>query len=105
MLALRQMYFSCFGLSSVETLFLFWMISVSVIALIVMGIDKASARLRKSRINENTFALLSLFGGFGGVILGGILFHHKTSKPRFWAPVLLSVVLWILVYYLVTVKV
>ena len=99
------MYFSYFGLSTIETLFLFWMVLISVVALVMMGIDKTSAKLRKSRIRERTFALISFFGGFGGVIVGGILFHHKTSKPRFWVPVFLSVIVWILLYLIVVVKV
>jgi uncharacterized membrane protein YsdA (DUF1294 family) len=92
--------FSYLGLSIDESLFLLWLLAISAISLMLMGIDKAAAKLRKSRIRENTFAILSLFGGFAGVILGGLLFHHKTSKPRFWSPVAAALVLWFALYFL-----
>jgi uncharacterized membrane protein YsdA (DUF1294 family) len=60
----------------------------------MMGFDKASARGRRARISENSFGLISLAGGFPGVILGGLIFHHKTSKPQFWIPVAAAVLIW-----------
>jgi uncharacterized membrane protein YsdA (DUF1294 family) len=71
-----------------------WIAVWSFLALIMMGIDKVGAKLRRSRIRERTFGVISLLGGFPGVFLGGILFHHKTSKPRFWIPVVVSLLLW-----------
>ncbi len=67
---------------------------VSLAALVMMGADKASAKLHRTRISENTFGLISLAGGFSGVILGGLVFHHKTSKPEFWLPVAVALFLW-----------
>lgn len=90
-----------FGLSGSYSLLIFlWTGTLSVISLILMGIDKASAKLRRTRISEKTFGVLSLLGGFLGVILGGIIFHHKTSKPRFWVPVVVAVLLWSGLIYL-----
>jgi uncharacterized membrane protein YsdA (DUF1294 family) len=60
-----------------------------------MGIDKSSSRHHRKRISEATFWLISFLGGFLGIILGGIFFHHKTSKPSFWLPVVGSAILWI----------
>ena len=71
-----------------------WIVVWSFLALIMMGIDKASAKLRRTRISERTFGVVSLLGGFPGVLLGGILFHHKTSKPHFWIPVVIALLLW-----------
>jgi uncharacterized membrane protein YsdA (DUF1294 family) len=73
---------------------LLWILGLSILALILMGVDKAAAKLRRSRIRESTFGLLSFLGGFPGVLLGGIVFHHKTSKPSFWIPVFGALVLW-----------
>jgi uncharacterized membrane protein YsdA (DUF1294 family) len=73
---------------------LFWGLVLSLVALVLMGVDKASAKMRKARVRESTFGAIALFGGFAGVILGGLIFHHKTSKPRFWLPVILALVLW-----------
>jgi len=57
---------------------------------------------RRSRISEKTLWLTALLGGFLGVFFGGLVFHHKTSKPEFWAPVAVSVVLWAVVAILLT---
>jgi uncharacterized membrane protein YsdA (DUF1294 family) len=84
--------FEPFGTYSL--IFLSWALLFSLAALIMMGVDKASAKLHKTRISENTFGLISLLGGFFGVIIGGLIFHHKTSKPEFWAPVAVAVLLW-----------
>jgi uncharacterized membrane protein YsdA (DUF1294 family) len=73
------------------------------LGLAAMAADKTSAKLGFDRISERTLALLALAGGFTGVILGGLFFHHKTSKPEFWVPVGLATILWgavLLVYYL-----
>lgn len=78
-----------------------YVLLLSGLSLVLMGVDKAAAKLHKSRVRENTFAILSLFGGFAGVILGGLLFHHKTSKPRFWTPVIVGLTLWLGFYLLV----
>jgi len=60
-----------------------------------MGIDKSSSRMHRNRISEATFWIISFLGGFPGIILGGIFFHHKTSKPSFWPPVVISAILWV----------
>lgn len=82
------------GISGTDFLILAWSLVLSIIALAMMGIDKVNAKLRRGRISENTFGVISLLGGFSGVILGGLIFHHKTSKPRFWIPVFVALFLW-----------
>ena len=68
---------------------------VTVLGLGAMGVDKLLAMGNRSRIRERTLWLVALIGGFVGVFLGGWLFHHKTSKVGFWAPVVVSAVLWV----------
>jgi uncharacterized membrane protein YsdA (DUF1294 family) len=60
-----------------------------------MVIDKVAAKGRSDRISERVFFVAALLGGFAGVILGGLLARHKTSKGRFWVPVGLSTMLWL----------
>jgi len=48
-----------------------------------MGFDKLSAKMGSERIPELRFALCSLAGGIGGIILGMIAFHHKVNKTSF----------------------
>ena len=55
----------------------------SFITFWTFGIDKALAVKKKRRISEKTLLTLSaLLGGPGGMI-GMLVFHHKTRKPRF----------------------
>jgi uncharacterized membrane protein YsdA (DUF1294 family) len=52
-------------------------------SLILMGFDKLSAKAKSERVPEMWFFLISLAGGFIGVVLGMLVFHHKTSKRSF----------------------
>ncbi|MDA4137144.1 MAG: DUF1294 domain-containing protein [Thaumarchaeota archaeon] len=73
-----------------------WFLVLGLLGLAAMGADKGMARLnRGDRISERSLWLIALAGGFLGIILGALLFHHKTSKGEFWPPVLLAVVLWV----------
>lgn len=46
------------------------------------------------RVSEKSLWLLAFAGGFWGIALGGILFHHKTHKFSFWIPVAIAVIVW-----------
>jgi uncharacterized membrane protein YsdA (DUF1294 family) len=68
---------------------------VSLFGFSAMGIDKTLAAVGgRSRISERTLWLAALLGGFLGILVGGYVFHHKTSKTEFWGPVLVSAALW-----------
>lgn len=71
-----------------------WVALVSLFGFVAMGIDKLAAGGRRSRIRERTFWLVAILGGFPGIFIAGYLFHHKTSKAGFWAPVIVSAILW-----------
>ena len=77
----------------------YWILLATLIALIFMGIDKLAARFGKRRISEAFLWVLSLIGGFPGIILGALMFHHKSSKKSFWVPVAIAIVLWIAIFY------
>jgi uncharacterized membrane protein YsdA (DUF1294 family) len=79
-----------------------WLLVIGATGFAAMGVDKAMARSnRGERISEKTLWLTALAGGFAGIIIGGLAFHHKTSKGTFWPPVILSVVLWTAFLWLV----
>jgi uncharacterized membrane protein YsdA (DUF1294 family) len=59
-----------------------------------MGVDKLLAVGHYTRVSERNLWLVALVGGFVGVLLGGVVFHHKTSKTGFWGPVLVAAILW-----------
>lgn len=48
-----------------------------------MYIDKRFAKKGKQRIPETAFTTLALVGGGIGILIGGLIFSHKTSKPSF----------------------
>jgi uncharacterized membrane protein YsdA (DUF1294 family) len=67
------------------------------IGFILMGVDKVVAIANLGdRISERTLHFVAVLGGFWGIILGGVLFHHKTSKRSFWPPVGAAAILWII---------
>ena len=74
-------------------------LGVGALGVLLMGVDKLTAISGNYRFSERFLWLLALAGGFWGVILGGILFHHKTHKPSFWVPVGLAIMAWSLVAF------
>ena len=69
----------------------------------MMGFDKLSAKAGSERVPEMWFLLISLAGGFVGIVLGMFAFHHKTSKTSFQIKIAAAAFLGTLVIvYLVT---
>jgi len=74
-----------------------WLALVSLFGFAAMGVDKMLAVGEFRRVSERTLWLTALVGGFVGIIAGAVVFHPKTSKPEFWAPVVVAVVIWVIV--------
>ena len=76
-----------------------WLILLlmSLVAFVVMGLDKWKARHHAWRIPERTLWFLALFFGAPGACVGMIVFHHKTRKPAFFIgfPLLAIIEIWI----------
>ena len=66
---------------------------MSLVTLTLFGVDKHKAQTRHWRVPEATLLLTALFGGSFGGLLGMLVFHHKTQKPKFYItiPLLLLV--------------
>lgn len=58
-----------------------YFISMNILGLMVMGIDKYKAKKKTFRIPEATLFTIAVFGGSLGTTLGMFLFRHKT---RHW---------------------
>ena len=69
-------------------------LGVGALGMLLMGFDKLAAISGSYRLSERFLWLLAFAGGFWGIVLGGILFHHKTHKPSFWIPVAVAVTVW-----------
>ena len=63
--------------------------------------DKRRARQRRWRVPEATLLLLSALGGSGGLLLGMLLFRHKTRHLKFalGVPLMLLAQLALLYHY------
>ncbi len=70
---------------------------LTLVAFVLMGLDKLAARAGAWRVPERVFFGLALFGGGGGIFAGMLLFHHKTRKPGFILPACLATVVHIAV--------
>ena len=70
-----------------------YLLVVNAGSLLLMGFDKLSAKMGSGRVPEMWFFLISLAGGFGGVVLGMFAFHHKTSKPSFQLKIVAAAIL------------
>jgi len=60
-----------------------YMSIVSIVLLILMGMDKSRAKNHEWRIAERTLFTLAIAGGAVGGVLGMDLFRHKTRHNRF----------------------
>ena len=60
-----------------------YMVVMSLILLVFMGIDKSRAKKQEWRIAERTLFTLAICGGAIGGVLGMYLFRHKTRQNRF----------------------
>ncbi len=68
---------------------------ISVLGFGAMVWDKLMARAGGWRLSERSLAGIAMAGGFLGIIVGGLIAHHKTSKPEFWPPVALATLPWL----------
>ena len=71
-------------------------IIMSIVTLIVYGIDKARAADAKTRVPEITLLTLAALGGAVGAFLGRIFFNHKrnlASKAHFSVVIYVSMLL------------
>ena len=67
---------------------------INIIGFFAFGIDKLKAKKSSYRISEKTLITICAVGGALGGLLGMMIFHHKTSKPKF----IITVPLLVLIY-------
>ena len=60
-----------------------YLLATNATSLFLIGFDKLSARMNSERVPEVWFFLASVAGGFLGVLVGMLVFHHKTRKTNF----------------------
>lgn len=57
-------------------------VAVNLLAFLLMGIDKRKARKHRHRIPERVLLGFAICGGGLGILLGMIVFRHKTNNSR-----------------------
>lgn len=60
-----------------------WLAVASVVAFALAGWDKSRARREVDRIPEATLLVAALVGGSPGLVVGMVVFRHKTRKTSF----------------------
>jgi len=60
-----------------------YLVAINLVALIACGADKRAAIQEKWRIPERVLLGLTIAGGGAGMLLGMLVFHHKTKTPKF----------------------
>lgn len=70
----------------------YYLFLINAAAFLLMRIDKEKAKRNKWRISEATLFGSAVLGGSVGILLGMVLFHHKTKHKKFiWGiPVILA---------------
>ena len=74
---------------------------INAAGLLIMFLDKQFAKLHTRRIPEAVLLGTALSGGSLGILLGMMLFHHKTRKPKFYisVPLMLAAQCFLLLQY------
>lgn len=67
----------------VITLLLIYFISLNILGLFLMGLDKYKAKKQLWRIPESTLFIIAIIGGSIGAIIGMYAFRHKTRRWYF----------------------
>lgn len=62
----------------------YYILGMNLWLYVLMGYDKRQAKKHHRRIRERTLLLIGALGGGLGGLIGQVVFHHKTRKPRFF---------------------
>ena len=71
----------------------YYLLIINAAGFLIMCVDKLLAKKEARRVPERTLLLFALFGGSLGSLLGMLIAHHKTRKPKFYITVPLLLVL------------
>ena len=62
----------------------YYLLLINAAGLLIMCLDKLLAKKGARRVPERTLLLIAFLGGSLGSLLGMLLAHHKTRKPKFY---------------------
>ena len=61
----------------------YYLLLINAVGFLIMCIDKLLAKKQARRVPERTLLWVAALGGSFGSLLGMMLAHHKTRKPKF----------------------
>lgn len=64
-------------------IFIIYLIAVNIAGFVLMGVDKRRAVRHRWRIRESVLFIVAAIGGSVGVLLGMLIFRHKTKHLSF----------------------
>ena len=69
-----------------------YLLLINAVGFLIMCVDKLLAQKDARRVPERTLLWIAALGGSFGSLLGMLLAHHKTRKPKFYitVPLLLA---------------
>lgn len=78
-----------------------YLLLINAAGLAIMCLDKLFAKKGAWRVPERTLLLIAFLGGSLGSLLGMLLAHHKTRKPKFYilVPLFLALQIAAAVYF------
>lgn len=78
-----------------------YLLLINAAGLTIMCLDKLFAKKGAWRVPERTLLLIAFLGGSLGSLLGMLLAHHKTRKPKFYilVPLFLTLQIAAAVYF------
>ncbi len=89
------------GGAAMSEYFMLYFLSINLIGLFIMKIDKQKAIERQYRISEKTLWTIAVIGGAIGATIGMNLFRHKTKHLSFKVgfPILAILDIILLIYF------
>ena len=75
-----------------------YMLIMTMVGFVIMGIDKRKAIKKGWRISECTLLLIAFMGGALGSFIGMHIFRHKTKHMKFIILIPLALLLNIMIY-------
>ncbi len=84
-----------------EQILYVYILLISLIGFILMGIDKYKAKKERWRIKELTLMIIAFLGGSIGILIGMVIFKHKINKKKFYIGVPLLYIFNIIMNHLI----
>ncbi|WDV45506.1 DUF1294 domain-containing protein [Clostridiaceae bacterium M8S5] len=80
---IEMLKYNIAGFSLAQYIFLIYLLLINLVCYCLMSYDKMNSKNKRQRIRESTFITLSILGGATGVLIGMVVFKHKTKKNKF----------------------